>query len=380
MAYQETVADFSALTGQKVIWERLSKIATSGEIGNAYLFTGPSGSGKEALALAFGQHLNCEISNTNSAPCVSCPSCQRFKQLQHEKLKLIFPLPVPKKTIGNELEKKTLKIVEDEIKKKAKDPFYKIQIPKSNRILIQSIRDLRKTIYLKASGVGRKIVLFFDSHLLSVGQGESANALLKILEEPPENTTLLLVSDHKTLVLPTILSRCQHIGIPRLNDDFIASWFLKNGLNSDDVNCMTGLSLGNIHQARLLVKQPLSELIILLDTLVNTLTNDNPDKWRLFIQKYTKMANQDPKAFKFHFRMISLWFCSAFRLRKNMPDLFYKTELRNGLETFITRYPNADLFKISIFIEEMNNELGQNLYMPLVLTNLILDIQKALHS
>ena len=63
-----------------------------------------------------------------------------------------------------------------------------------------------------------------------------------------------------------------------------------------------------------------------------------------------------------------------------MPDLFYKTELRNGLETFITRYPNADLFKISIFIEEMNNELGQNLYMPLVLTNLILDIQKALHS
>ena len=101
MAYQETVADFSALTGQKVIWERLSKIATSGEIGNAYLFTGPSGSGKEALALAFGQHLNCEISNSNSAPCVSCPSCQRFKQLQHEKLKLIFPLPIPKKTIGN---------------------------------------------------------------------------------------------------------------------------------------------------------------------------------------------------------------------------------------------------------------------------------------
>ena len=259
--------------------------------------------------------------------------------------------------------------------------------------MIQSIRDLRKTIYLKASGVGRKIVLFFDSHLLSAGQGESANALLKILEEPPENTTLLLVSDHKTLVLPTILSRCQHIGIPRLDDDFIASWFLKNGLNSDDVNylsrdnrrgddvnCMTGLSLGNIHQARLLVKQPLSELILLLDTLVKTLTNDNPDKWRLFIQKYTKMANQDLKAFKFHFRMISLWFCSAFRLRKNMPDLFYKTELRNGLETFITRYPNADLFKIFIFIEEMNNKLGQNLYMPLVLTNLILDIQKALHS
>ena len=85
--------------------------------------------------------------------------------------------------------------------------FYKIQIPKANRILIRSIRDLRKTLYLKEDNVGRKMVLFFDAHLLSAGQGEAENALLKILEEPPKNTTLLLVSDHKELLLSTILSR-----------------------------------------------------------------------------------------------------------------------------------------------------------------------------
>ena len=135
--------------------------------------------------------MNCEAPNT--LPCDRCPSCQRFKQLQHEKLKLVFPLPAPKKKTETEAEfdSSSLGLVAEAIKKKADDPFYKIQIPKANRILIQSIRDLRKTLYLKSDNPGRKMVLFFDAHLLSAGQGEAANALLKILEEPPGTTTLM---------------------------------------------------------------------------------------------------------------------------------------------------------------------------------------------
>ena len=380
MAYQKTVTAFDPLTGQRTVWERLSLIASSSQVGSAYLLTGPPGSGKEALALAFGRYLNCEAPDT--LPCDRCPSCQRFKQLQHEKLKLVFPLPAPKKKTETEAEfdSSSLGLVAEAIKKKADDPFYKIQIPKANRILIQSIRDLRKTLYLKSDNTGRKMVLFFDAHLLSAGQGEAANALLKILEEPPGTTTLMLVTDHKELLLPTILSRCQHLGAPRLNDDFVGEWLLNNGANGDNVSLMIGLSSGNIHQTRFLLEQPLAELIALLDKLVQTVTSENPDGWRSFTQTYAKLANQDPASFRFHFRLLSLWFRSACRLMRGMPDLLHKTELKPGMDTFVTAYPHADLFEVALSLEETASAIAQNLYMPLILINLLLDVQKTLHS
>ena len=378
MAYQKTVTIFDPLTGQKKVWERLTSIAASDQVGSAYLLTGPPGSGKEALALTFAQYLNCEAPDI--LPCYSCPPCQRFKQLQHEKLKLVFPLPIPRKKAETELDNISLEFVEDAIKKKALDSFYKIQIPKANRILIRSIRDLRKTLYLKDDNVGRKMVLFFDAHLLSAGQGEAANALLKILEEPPKNTTLLLVTDHKELLLSTILSRCQHMGVPRLDNDFVRGWLLKNGANSQNISLMIGLSSGNIHQARFLMKQSLTELIALVDKLVQTITSDSSDNWRSFVQTYARLANHDLASFKFHFRLFSLWFRSAYRLRKNMPDPLHKTELKPGLDTFVIDYPHADLFVIALCLEETSNTMTQNFYMPLILMNLLLDIQNILQS
>ena len=109
----------------------------------------------------------------------------------------------------------------DNIKRKSENPFHKIRVPNANRILIQSIRALRRKLYLKTQSSGRKVVLVFDAHLLNSGLGEAANAFLKILEEPPLNTTIILVTDYMELLLPTILSRCQKIAFPRLNNEYL---------------------------------------------------------------------------------------------------------------------------------------------------------------
>ena len=100
-----------------------------------------------------------------------------------------------------------------------REMFFKINVPGARRITINAVRDLRKTIYLKSQSGGRKMVLIFDAHLLSEGMGESANALLKILEEPPKNTSFILVSDKKLALLPTIISRCQPMNFSALNLD-----------------------------------------------------------------------------------------------------------------------------------------------------------------
>ena len=83
---------------------------------------------------------------------------------------------------------------------------------------------MRRKLYLKTQNSGRKVVLVFDAHLLNSGQGEAANAFLKILEEPPSNTTIILVTDHMELLLPTILSRCQKINFPKLNNKYLEDW------------------------------------------------------------------------------------------------------------------------------------------------------------
>ncbi len=185
---------------QPSVWDRFKRAKSNNRIGTAYLFTGPRGCGKEWGALEFAKLLNCE--NAGDVSCNQCPSCAKFAGLQHPNLKLIVPLPGSEKSTQSSnpldaLKKEDLAYLTDAIQQKGKEPFLKINVPNARRITINAIRDLRKTIYLKSQSGGRKMVLIFDAHLLSEGMGESANALLKILEEPPENTTLILVSDKK---------------------------------------------------------------------------------------------------------------------------------------------------------------------------------------
>ena len=370
-------------SAQARVWERLSQIRISKQVGGAYLFSGPTGCGKESLAIRFAQFLNCKTSS--GKPCDTCPSCQRFRQLQHEKLKLIFPLPAVRKkkddgsgtssTIG----KGDMELVTEAIAKKAEDHFHKIKIPKSSRILIQSIRELRKTLYLKSEPSGRKIVLIFDAHLLSVGMGEAANALLKILEEPPENTTLILVTDHVELLLPTILSRCQRVGIPRLNDIFIQDWLQIKMVKDSEIQLLAGLSQGNIHQARFLISQPIGDLLKLVNGLVKMITNDNPDHWRKFTQTYSRLARQDSATLSFHFMMLKIWFRSANRLARRVDDILHETSFKPGMKRLISTNPNADFSAITFELEDAILSIPMNLYMPLILTNLLLRIQKHLN-
>ena len=382
MAYQE-IMTLDILSAQARVWERLSQIRISKQVGGAYLFSGPVGCGKESLAIRFAQLLNCETSSEK--PCDTCPSCQRFRQLQHEKLKLIFPLPAVRKKKGDgsgtssTIGKGDMELVTEAIAKKAEDHFHKIKIPKSSRILIQSIRELRKTLYLKSEPSGRKIVLIFDAHLLSVGIGEAANALLKILEEPPENTTLILVTDHVELLLPTILSRCQRVGIPRLNDIFIQDWLQMKMVKDSEIQLLAGLSQGNIHQARFLIAQPIGDLLKLVNGLVKMITNDNPDHWRKFTQTYSRLARQDSATLSFHFMMLKIWFRSANRLARRVDDILHETSFKPGTERLISTNPTADFSAITFELEDAILSIPMNLYMPLILTNLLLRIQKHLN-
>tara|TARA_B100001250_G_scaffold225456_1_gene193358 strand:+ start:1666 stop:2793 length:1128 start_codon:yes stop_codon:yes gene_type:complete len=368
-------------SAQEQVWDQLKQVSISEKLGSAYLFSGPPGCGKEGMAIQFAKLLNCESGKADI--CKNCPSCIRMKNLQHEKLKLIFPLPTPKKKQDNEtggLDIKDLDMINKAIKKKAQDPFFKIRIPRATRILIQSIRELRKSLYLKSSNTGRKMVLVFDAHLLCVGQGEAANAFLKLLEEPPDNTSIILITDHVELLLPTIISRCQRIGFPKLNDAFIENWFKTKMVRAKDIPLLIGLSRGNFHSAQFFISQSLDELILVIENLIKSINQDDPEKWRKFIQDYSKMAKQDAEKFAFHFMLLKIWYQSANRFQKNMEYPFYNTPLKMSIERYVKKHSSADFPAIVFELEDTMGAIAKNLYMPLVLGNLLLSIQKHLSS
>jgi DNA polymerase-3 subunit delta' len=374
---------FDIKEAQPRIWKRLLLIWKNNKVGTAYLFTGPRGCGKEALAIEFGALLNSGYNDGKHDP--NSPGYIRFKTLQHEYMKLVIPLPAPKKIKENQsvldsLSEKDLDFLNQSIQKKAQDPFYKIRMPRSTRILINSVRELRRSLYLKITSAGRKIVLIFDAHLLSVGQGEAANALLKILEEPPPDTTLLLVTDHKYDLLPTILSRCQNISVPPLGRDIIKIYLEESGLDKKSADFYSVIAQGDMQRALSISDFKMEELVNLIHSMVLPVTGENPADWRRFINTYSRMSASAPHEFKFHLYLLQLWFRAASRRRNGIGDDLHIPELLESLETFNSKYPLADLREIDLLLENSIDALRHNLYMSLTLTNCLIEIRKKLQG
>jgi DNA polymerase III subunit delta' len=183
---------------------------------HALLLRGRAGIGKHAFALELAQTLLCSAPNLNAQTeqaCGVCPSCVWFKEGGHPDFRLISPEEADES--------------EDAPKKKAS---------KKTQIAVEQIRQLIDYLSLSSHQVNSKrVILISPAETLN---SASANALLKVLEEPPANTLFLLVASQPQRLLPTILSRCQVIDmlLPARNDalSWLASQGVKNAENTLD--------------------------------------------------------------------------------------------------------------------------------------------------
>lgn len=369
---------FDAKKYQPDIWQRIVKVIASDRIGNAYLFSGNAGSGKEAIALAMGAALNCK---TDNSACGKCSSCKRFATIQHEHLHVVVPLPRKKDSIDKETDvlsiigNKNVDLLTELLQKKSNDLFQKIQLPQAKRILINSIREIRKKLYLKTVDFGYKIVVIFDAHYLSEGDGASANALLKILEEPPVKTTIILVTDHKSLLLSTIQSRCQHINFPPLPDNIITSYLEENGTNQEETRLYSYLADGNMHRARYLTKRSISDILKIMKEQVEDVINANGNGWRAYINKMSQLVYRDVDEFKLQLFLLQTWFQQSSRIRQNIHSTMAQNGFAESFQSFTNSYPHADLSAVNSEIETAIESINRNFYMPLTLTNMLVEIQ-----
>mgnify|MGYP001269451116 FL=1 len=372
------------IIGQDYIWNKLKLVHSKNKVANAYLFYGSDGTGKEGMAIKFSALLNCQ--NKNIAPCGKCNSCLKIKTFQHPNISLIIPLPKEKTINKNDnpnkaLTNKTLELIIHLFKEKIKNPYLEFNIPKANTILINSIRDIRKKIYMKSFEEGFKCVLIFEAEKLMGNQEESASALLKILEEPPSNSTFVLCTKFPNKLSNTIKSRCQSIYFPPLNENEILHYVSENNnISNENSKIISNLSNGSLKLANKIISNDLLKIHGIILNLIKDITIDSDNRKNLIIQ-LSKDYKTNTEKTKLNLNLLSFWFRDCFYLSriKNTSKLIFSS-LTNELNDFILKYPNADYTKIIKLIDDSINYLNKNIQINLVFLNLIIEINENLNK
>lgn len=219
---------FSEIIGQQGIKKRFIRSVTEQRIPHAQLLRGPEGVGKLALAIAYAQYICCE-NRSETDSCGICPSCVKYKKLAHPDLHFVFPvIKPPSKTsvVCDDFIAEFRSIVLGNRYFGLNEWYAKISgDAKQGLIYSNESEEIIRKLSLKTYEAEYKIMIIWLPEKM---HGTCANKLLKILEEPPEKTIFLLVSNEPDQIIGTILSRTQHIHVPRLSENEITRALLQN--------------------------------------------------------------------------------------------------------------------------------------------------------
>ncbi len=242
---------FKDVIGQTRVKAQLIQTVKEGRISHALLLAGPQGSGNLALAIAFAQYICCTDRQEKDS-CGKCPGCLKYQKLIHPDLHFAFPVNTTQSIVQNPVSDNFLTewraiILENPYINLNK--WYDIIGIENKQGLInksESEAIIRK-LNLKSYEADYKIMIIWQAEKMNK---QAANKLLKLIEEPPDKTLFLLVTDSPEQIIPTILSRTQIVKIPKITDDDLAAAIKeKSGLDDEKAREIMNLANGNYQEA-----------------------------------------------------------------------------------------------------------------------------------
>jgi len=195
--------------GHESLRQRLGAAIARGRLPQAILFSGPPGVGKQRLALWGAAALFCEAPEPGGEPCGTCGPCRQVAGLNHPDLHWFVPIVLKRKSSDpDKLIEEAERALADTMVERREDSRWSAPENAASHSLA-SVRLLQRRVSRRPFQGTRKVIIIGDADRLIVQEAsqEAANALLKVLEEPPEDTTLMLTSGVPERLLPTIRSR-----------------------------------------------------------------------------------------------------------------------------------------------------------------------------
>lgn len=236
---------FQNVIGQQPAKALLSHMVASGRLPHALLLLGPPGSGGLALAWATAMMLLCENKSSDDA-CGQCPSCQKASKGVHPDLHFSFPT-VGSKMTSDPFLPQWREALATSPYMEANDWLQRIGADnKQGNITREECVHIVRKLSLKPYESEWKVLMLWLPEYL----GNEGNRLLKLIEEPPDNTIFLLVAENQELILTTVLSRCQLVKVNPLSDQEISSQLAaKLSLPTDKASAVAQLAGGNYNEA-----------------------------------------------------------------------------------------------------------------------------------
>ena len=245
---------FSNTLGQTHIKNHLLKGIENGRIPHAQLFVGKTGSGILPVALAYAQAILASNHPKGSKAHENCVS--KVANLAHPDLHFIFPVNTNQRIKKNPFSNLFLEDWRDFV---SKSPFGSLYDwlaflgieKKQGNINVDEAKQMLKSLSLKPYEGGHKVMIIWMADRMNTA---CANKILKLVEEPPQKTILLLLTPYEEKILGTIQSRCQKLHFPLLSEEVISNQLIENkGVESKKAKKISSLCGGDYQQALNLV-------------------------------------------------------------------------------------------------------------------------------
>ena len=368
---------YSNLILNEKVWRKLSNSFKRDKVPNAFIFSGDNGIGKEAHAIEFSALLNCKRINNRNFPCGDCRSCIKIKSFKHEEVHLIHATPPPKNKSDSILDQNIINELNKNYKEKSSNPYHKVKIEKSTTIPIASIRNLKKKLYYSKSDENWSVVVIFDAEKLCTQRAESANSLLKILEEPPERTLFILITSNINLLIPTIQSRCQKIYFKNLSVTELKKYsieYLNDNLTSESID----MSLGSINK---LIKNSDTEKPKIFKNILNQFYSKDITSIEKILITFNKIKTIDNNDFLDYLNLIKISTKDLYLLKSNIDNKTISFSfLRDYYKTTLELFPMANWKGIIALIDDTIINISKNVNISLEIYSLMINVRSCLQG
>ncbi len=345
---------FSEIIGQEDVKNKLRQSIHSGRIPHAQLFYGPQGSGSLAMAIAYAQYVACS-NRSKIDSCGECPSCKKFMHLSHPDLHFVFPVNTSKEVKKDPVSDDYIALWREQL---FESPYF-LSGQWYNRIGIENKQgfisrkeseSITRKLSLKSFESDYKFLILWLPEKMNT---TSANMLLKLIEEPPEKTLFLMVSEIPEQVLVTISSRTQPVKLERIEKETLALALQKNkGISKEEALSIARLANGSYIDA-LDILETSEESIFYFDHFTSFM--------RLCYQR--------------NIPEINLWVEEMASIGRERLKSFFIYALRLIRENFILNLKKEDL----VYLSKREEEFSQRFH-PFINGRNILAISEELNS
>lgn len=285
------------MVGQQAAKAGLMKMWHNNVLPHALLITGADGTGGLPMALALAQYLFCENKGETDS-CGKCPGCSKALKLEHADLHISFP-SIPPKSGTKAMSRHYIQEFREFIQQSPYGSTYEwlqhINAEnKQGNITAEECREIIETLNLKSYEGGKKVLLMWRPEYL----GKEGNILLKLIEEPPQDTVMIFVAENTEDILPTIRSRTQEVRLAPINAADIAQALTTRNLTDPrHAAQIAHIAMGSYAEALRLVRQPDNDLFQEVRSLFNSLFTRNGIGIAKFAEDWSKSGREQQKNF-----------------------------------------------------------------------------------